>query len=74
MSHIARVIESAHDLGFYRMVVDDDTDKILETTLVVYEAVVRSHHLPNVRCDRLFSCQKMIETGAIATQQNTTNT
>ncbi len=33
-AHIARGIEWGHDLGFYRMVVDRDTDKILGATLV----------------------------------------
>jgi len=34
MAHIARAIEWGHDLGFYRMVVDNNTDKILGATLV----------------------------------------
>lgn len=38
MSRIARAIEWGHDLGFYRMVVDDDTERILGATLVGYEA------------------------------------
>jgi dihydrolipoamide dehydrogenase len=38
MAHIARSIEWGHDLGFYRMVIDRDTDKILGATLVGYEA------------------------------------
>ncbi len=38
MAHIARGIEWGHALGFYRMVVDQDTDKILGATLVGYEA------------------------------------
>jgi dihydrolipoamide dehydrogenase len=38
MAHIARAIEWGHDLGFYRMVIDRDTDKILGATLVGYEA------------------------------------
>jgi len=38
MAHIARAIEWGHDLGFYRMVVDRETDKILGATLVGYEA------------------------------------
>jgi len=37
MSQIARAIERGHDLGFYRMVTDSDTDKILGATLVGYE-------------------------------------
>jgi hypothetical protein len=37
MAHIARAIEWGHDLGFYRMVVDRDTDRILGATLVGYE-------------------------------------
>jgi dihydrolipoamide dehydrogenase len=38
MSSIARAIEWGHDLGFYRLVVDDDTEKILGATFVGYEA------------------------------------
>jgi dihydrolipoamide dehydrogenase len=38
MAHIARAIEWGHDLGFYRMVIDRETDKILGATLVGYEA------------------------------------
>ena len=38
MSSIARAIEWGHDLGFYRMVVDDDSEKILGATFVGYEA------------------------------------
>lgn len=38
MSQIARAIEWGHDLGFYRMVIDNDTNKILGATLVGYEA------------------------------------
>ncbi len=38
MSNIARAIEWGHELGFYRMVIDSDTDKILGATLVGYEA------------------------------------
>ena len=43
MSQIARAIEWGHDLGFYRMVVDNDTDKILGATLVGYEAAEIVH-------------------------------
>ncbi len=43
MAHIARAIEWGHDLGFYRMVVDRDTDKILGATLVGYEAAELVH-------------------------------
>lgn len=43
MSHIARAIEWGHDLGFYRMVVDRDTDKILGATLVGYETAELVH-------------------------------
>lgn len=43
MSEIARAIEWGHDLGFYRMVVDNDTDKILGATLVGYEAAEIVH-------------------------------
>jgi dihydrolipoamide dehydrogenase len=38
MSSIARAIEWGHDIGYYRLVVDDDTEKILGATLVGYEA------------------------------------
>lgn len=38
MSQISRAIEWGHDLGFYRMVIDNDTNKILGATLVGYEA------------------------------------
>ncbi|MGC8490815.1 MAG: hypothetical protein ACP5SH_03660 [Syntrophobacteraceae bacterium] len=34
----ARGIEWAEDLGFYRMVVDEESDRILGATLVGYEA------------------------------------
>lgn len=43
MAHIARGIEWGHDLGFYRMVVDRDTDKILGATLVGYETAELVH-------------------------------
>ncbi|MBW4456082.1 MAG: FAD-dependent oxidoreductase [Nostoc indistinguendum CM1-VF10] len=43
MSQIARAIEWGHDLGFYRMVIDSDTDKILGATLVGYEAAELVH-------------------------------
>ena len=43
MAHIARAIEWGHDLGFYRMVVDDDTNKILGATLVGYEGAELVH-------------------------------
>ncbi|PSB17368.1 dihydrolipoyl dehydrogenase [Phormidesmis priestleyi ULC007] len=43
MSHIARAIEWGHDLGFYRMVIDRDTDKILGATLVGYETAELVH-------------------------------
>ncbi|MDZ8188657.1 MAG: FAD-dependent oxidoreductase [Nostoc sp. ChiSLP02] len=43
MSQIARAIEWAHDLGFYRMAIDCDTDKILGATLVGYEAAELVH-------------------------------
>jgi pyruvate/2-oxoglutarate dehydrogenase complex dihydrolipoamide dehydrogenase (E3) component len=38
MSSIARAIEWGQEFGFYRMVIDSDTDKILGATLVGYEA------------------------------------
>ncbi|MBW4671480.1 MAG: FAD-dependent oxidoreductase [Cyanomargarita calcarea GSE-NOS-MK-12-04C] len=43
MSQIARAIEWGHELGFYRMVVDKDTNKILGATLVGYEAAELVH-------------------------------
>lgn len=43
MSHIARAIEWGHDLGFYRMVIDSDSDKILGATLVGYETAELVH-------------------------------
>jgi pyruvate/2-oxoglutarate dehydrogenase complex dihydrolipoamide dehydrogenase (E3) component len=43
IAHIARGIEWGHDLGFYRMVIDQDTDKILGATLVGYETAEIVH-------------------------------
>jgi pyruvate/2-oxoglutarate dehydrogenase complex dihydrolipoamide dehydrogenase (E3) component len=43
MAHIARGIEWGHDLGFYRMVIDCDTNKILGATLVGYETAELVH-------------------------------
>ena len=43
MTHIARGIEWGQELGFYRMVVDKDTDKILGATLVGYETAELVH-------------------------------
>jgi len=43
MSQIARAIEWGHNRGFYRMVVDQDTDKILGATLVGYETAELVH-------------------------------
>ena len=43
MAQIARAIEWGHDLGFYRLVVDRDTNKILGATLVGYEAAELVH-------------------------------
>ncbi|NEQ25881.1 MAG: FAD-dependent oxidoreductase, partial [Microcoleus sp. SIO2G3] len=43
MAHITRAIEWGHNLGFYRMVIDTDTDKILGATLVGYEAAELVH-------------------------------
>ncbi len=43
MAHIARGIEWGHDLGFYRMVVEEDTDRILGATLVGYETAELVH-------------------------------
>ena len=38
MDSIARAIEWGHEFGFYRLVVDEETEKILGATLVGYEA------------------------------------
>jgi pyruvate/2-oxoglutarate dehydrogenase complex dihydrolipoamide dehydrogenase (E3) component len=38
MDHIARAIEWGHDLGFYRLLVDERDDRIIGATLVGYEA------------------------------------
>jgi len=43
MAHIARGIEWGHDLGFYRMVIDQDTNQILGATLVGYETAELVH-------------------------------
>lgn len=43
MSQIARAIEWGHELGFYRTVVDQDSNKILGATLVGYEAAEIVH-------------------------------
>jgi dihydrolipoamide dehydrogenase len=43
MAHIARAIEWGHDLGFYRLVIDRDTDKILGATLIGYETAELVH-------------------------------
>ncbi len=43
MAHIARAIEWGHELGFYRMVIDADTDQILGATLVGYETAELVH-------------------------------
>ena len=38
MSSIARAVEWGHEIGFYRLVVDDDSEKIIGATFVGYEA------------------------------------
>ena len=43
MAHIARAIAWGLDLGFYRIVVDRDTDQILGATLVGYETAELVH-------------------------------
>ncbi|TAM74212.1 dihydrolipoyl dehydrogenase [bacterium] len=43
VSHVARAIEWGHDLGFYRLVVEAKTDRILGATLVGYEAAEVVH-------------------------------
>jgi pyruvate/2-oxoglutarate dehydrogenase complex dihydrolipoamide dehydrogenase (E3) component len=40
---MARAIEWGHDLGFYRLVVNTDTDAILGATLVGYETAEIVH-------------------------------
>lgn len=37
LHYIARAIEWGHKFGFYRMVIDENIDKILEVKLVGYE-------------------------------------
>ena len=43
MGHIARSIEWGHDLGFYRMVINTQTNLILGATLMGYEAAELVH-------------------------------
>ena len=43
MNQIARAIEWGHEFGFYRMVIDNDTNKILGATLVGYETAEVVH-------------------------------
>lgn len=43
LSNIARAIEWGHELGFYRLVIDEDTDKILGATMVGYETAELVH-------------------------------
>lgn len=43
ITYMARGIEWGHDLGFYRMVIDSDTDKILGATLIGYETAELVH-------------------------------
>ena len=43
MNQIARAIEWGYKFGFYRMVVDEETDKILGATLVGYETAELVH-------------------------------
>jgi pyruvate/2-oxoglutarate dehydrogenase complex dihydrolipoamide dehydrogenase (E3) component len=43
MAKIARATEWGHELGFYQMVIDSDTDKILGATLVGYETAEIVH-------------------------------
>lgn len=43
LSSVARAIEWGQEQGFYRMVIDGDTDKILGATLVGYEAAELVH-------------------------------
>ena len=43
MAHIARSIEWGHNLGFYRMVIDTQTNLILGATLVGYETAEIVH-------------------------------
>jgi dihydrolipoamide dehydrogenase len=43
LDHVARAIETGHELGFYRMVIDEETDKILGATLVGPETAELVH-------------------------------
>ncbi|HZY99824.1 MAG TPA: FAD-dependent oxidoreductase [Candidatus Baltobacteraceae bacterium] len=43
LSEVARAVEWGQERGFYRMVVDSDTDKIIGATLVGYEAAEIVH-------------------------------
>jgi len=43
LSDVARAVEWGQERGFYRMVVDEDTDKIVGATLVGYEAAEIVH-------------------------------
>jgi dihydrolipoamide dehydrogenase len=43
LSSVARAIEWGQERGFYRMVVDCDTEKIVGATLVGYEAAELVH-------------------------------
>ncbi|WP_256091367.1 hypothetical protein [Nostoc sp. KVJ20] len=43
MAHIARSIEWGYDLGFYRMVIDTQTNLILGATLAGYETAELVH-------------------------------
>jgi dihydrolipoamide dehydrogenase len=43
LAHVARAIETGCELGFYRMVVDEETDQILGATLVGPETAELAH-------------------------------
>jgi dihydrolipoamide dehydrogenase len=43
LAHVARAIETGYELGFYRMVVDEETDQILGATLVGPETAELAH-------------------------------
>ena len=43
LEHVARAIEAGYELGFYRMVIDEETDRILGATLVGPETAELVH-------------------------------
>jgi dihydrolipoamide dehydrogenase len=43
LDHVARAIEAGYELGFYRMVIDEESDRILGATLVGPETAELAH-------------------------------